>query len=269
MLNRFYLLTAFWPHDETELDTYTVRLYAIDLRDVMVEKFKTAWYHQVTGKGHISSLKERFHSCTQKPSAAEKVVPPITSRSFVGGVMAVNDTIIAHVKITNSDGSDGGSVIISVNDTKNSYKKNFVSEADESSSSLLCIAHPPYQLKKGRKVLPVFLAAFSDKVHLMHQYEGTIAAKWNLLTTQLQPLTTPPLLLQSPASPDSFYVITGQGRVVVTSVTLKDDSSWETKEVWSLPIAGNRFATATDVNSNDTFLVVTTTDGELSAYQIY
>ncbi len=260
VLNRFYLLTAFWPHDDTELETYTVRLYAIDLRDVMVERFKTAWYHEVTGKGKVPTVKERFHGCTVKPS--EKVVSP--AMPSVGGTMAINKTIIAHVKITNSDSSEG-SVIISVDDTGTSYKKNFVSEA-KSSSPLVSIAHPPYRLKKGRQILPVFLAAYSDKVVLMDPYKGTVTTQWSLPTNP--PLTTPPLLLQSPASSDSFYMVTGQGKVVVTSVTLKGDS-WETKEVWSLAVPGNRFVTATDVNSNDTFLVVTTPDGELSAYQIY
>lgn len=263
VLDRFYLLTAFWPHDNTAMDTYTVRLYAIDLQRVMVERFKTAWYLEVTGKGQVPTVGDRFQSCTYKRPG--ETMHPSHSPSLspvVGDVMAINETVVAYVKTVNSGNSVDASIIMSVNDTGDTYEKNFVTTTS-TSSPLISISHPPYQLENSQQILPIFVVSFGDKVQLVDQYKGTVAAQWDMaFDTQL---STPPLLLQNPGSPDSFYMITGHSSVVGTAV-MWQETSWQAKQLWSIATPGKNFATVYD--GNQSLLVVSTSDGQLSTYQI-
>ena len=262
VLNRFYLLTAFWPHDGsgTISTSFHLRLYAIDVLRELVEKFKTAWYYDVQSEGYVPSVKERFDSC--KLSQEGEVHHSTPAPFPVGNVMAINDTVIAHVNFIQDNSS--GSVLLSLNDTGESYEKNFLSITTTAPSIPLSLSHPPFQLKNGQEALPLFIVSYKDKFQLVDQYKGNVIDEWSLHST----LSSPPLILQTLDQTSSFYMIFGQtepNSVTAMMITLKG-TSWKAIAVWFLPIPGNRFATVT--NGNQTLLVVCSSDRQLTVYGI-
>lgn len=64
-----YLPTAFWPHNSSAHSdsSFTLRLYAIDILDVMVGRIKVAWYSTRVIMGYLPSLEGNFEDCTLTP----------------------------------------------------------------------------------------------------------------------------------------------------------------------------------------------------------
>lgn len=260
VLDRFYLLTLFIPNDKQmqSSNSFTIRVYAIDLRRVMVERFKTAWFFEYKGQGSVTVSDKMTKECTLTRDAKDLV-------NTIGNIMAVNDSVVAQVNYTPLDG-EGGAVLISLSDEGDKFTKNFVNLETKTVTS---ISHPPYILQESPKEEQhIFVLSFGDEIHLIDLHKGTIISKF----VAGGGTYSKPLILQSTSSANSFYLIMGRSSgasesVTATKVTAASDGSWQWEEYWSLPVTGTHFATVADLQGEPE-LVITNPGGQLMVYSI-
>lgn len=129
---RVYFIAGFKPLQPTTSSNLQLRLYAIDVRTVMVERIKVAWYHDIV----LSNAVVPYLDSLQAECAGES--NPLDPQ--VGNVLVDNGIVLATVNYVSqtrsscqlwgclgpSSTSTTHSVMLSVTDTGKSYQPNFM-----------------------------------------------------------------------------------------------------------------------------------------------
>ena len=154
---RMYILTVFRPFDSStkyspSINPY-VRLYAIDIRETIVERIKVVWHHDVkfTGASIPYVTSESTFCTTVPPNNKQKKSTKYLSENAiepVGGVLVDNNTVVAvfnHYRNTICTKSSTGKSCVSQDDVVQS-QLIAVEDKDES-YSLLYTKELPYQFE--------------------------------------------------------------------------------------------------------------------------
>ena len=120
---RVYIITVFKP-SKTSLDINDtiLRLFAIDVRTIMVERIKIIWYDEITANTKdifIPYINDMQTECIDQPAAAD--FSDVTANVIVeGGIVMVS------VNYFNSTISSNGSLLLSISDNGDTYSRNFL-----------------------------------------------------------------------------------------------------------------------------------------------
>ena len=126
---RVYIIAAFKSSEPISSTDVHLRLYAIDVRPIMVERIKVIWFYDFTL--HESNLPYLMNEVTECIGRYDPTDPQVGSVLFETS----SNIVAATVNYRSSSGGDSGchgtdypykSVLVSVTDNNDSYTVNFV-----------------------------------------------------------------------------------------------------------------------------------------------
>lgn len=129
---RIYIITAFKPFQPTPNDFLRFRLYAIDVRTIMVERIKVIWYQDATmTDGTLPFLKSAQADCIGESNPLDFEVAHLLVEEDVV-VAAVNFLSRAHSACSGLDCQTEpvtNSLLMSVTDKGDSCEVNFITKS--------------------------------------------------------------------------------------------------------------------------------------------